>query len=86
MQLVTFGETCETSTTQPVIKGGKCMIAECLARISYVPAHVTENRLHVGIKLTYRDLVFQPVSDSKFTSSALVSNAWYPTKFMFKIS
>jgi phosphate-selective porin len=71
MRLVTFGEMYETSTSKPVIKGTSCMITESLARILYVPAHVTGNRLHVGIKLTYRDLVFQPVSD-KFTKSILV--------------
>jgi len=37
-----------------------------------VPTHVTGNRLYVGIKLTYIDLVFQPVSDSKFAKSILV--------------
>lgn len=52
MQLVTFGEIYETSAPKPVIKDRNCMITEFLARIVYVPAHMTGNRLHVGIKLT----------------------------------
>jgi phosphate-selective porin len=72
IQLVTFGEMSETSTPKPVIKGRSGMRTEFLARNLYVPAHVPGNRLHVGIKLTYRDLVFQLVSDSKFTNSVLV--------------
>ena len=33
MQLVTFGEMYETSTTKPVIKDRSCMINEFLSRI-----------------------------------------------------
>jgi phosphate-selective porin len=71
MQVVTFVEMYETSTQKPAIKGKGCMISECLTRILYVPAYVTGNLFHVGVKLTYRDLVFQPVSDRKFTNSIL---------------
>jgi hypothetical protein len=72
MQLVTFGEMYEVSTQKPAIKGKGCVITECVARILYVSVYVMGNLFHVGVKLTYRDLVFQPVSDRKFTNSVLV--------------